>query len=102
MKEAAVRDHGYKSFPDLKTRSLPALARSYARHFTFYLAHPIRSIPGLKAWPLHSLPAVAGIRCSQVHFALGSSLRRDTATSTRDACATQIRVHSCRLVVRVR
>ena len=34
-------------------------------------------------------------------FDLGSSLRRDTATSTRDACATQIRVHSCAFVVRV-
>ena len=25
---------------------MPALARSYPRRFTFYLAHPIRSIPG--------------------------------------------------------
>ena len=27
-----------------ETRSLPALSRSYPRHFTFYVAHPIRSI----------------------------------------------------------
>jgi hypothetical protein len=27
-------------FPELKTRSLPALARSYPCHFTFYLGHP--------------------------------------------------------------
>src|SRR5437762_8746578 len=26
-----------------ETRSLPALSRSYPRHFTFYVAHPIRS-----------------------------------------------------------
>jgi hypothetical protein len=37
---------GCRFFPYLKTRSLPVLARSYPRHFTFYLAHPIRSIPG--------------------------------------------------------
>jgi len=29
---------------DFETRSLPALPRSYPRHFTFYVAHPIRSI----------------------------------------------------------
>jgi hypothetical protein len=27
-----------------ETHSLPALTRSYPRHFTFYVAHPIRSI----------------------------------------------------------
>src|SRR6202022_3286922 len=27
-----------------ETRSLPALTRSYPRHFTFCVAHPIRSI----------------------------------------------------------
>jgi hypothetical protein len=27
-----------------ETRSLPALTRSYPRHFAFYVAHPIRSI----------------------------------------------------------
>src|SRR6478672_2808751 len=27
-----------------ETRSLPTLARSYPRHFTFYVAHPIRSV----------------------------------------------------------
>jgi hypothetical protein len=27
-----------------ETRSLPALTRSYPRRFTFYVAHPIRSI----------------------------------------------------------
>jgi len=36
----------YGFLPELKTRSLPALARSYPRHFTFYLAHPIRTVPG--------------------------------------------------------
>ena len=30
--------------PQFETRSLPALSRSYPRHFTFYVAHPIRSI----------------------------------------------------------
>ena len=29
---------------DFETRSLPALSRSYPRHFAFYVAHPIRSI----------------------------------------------------------
>ena len=33
--------------------------------------------------------------CLPDSFVLASPLRRDTATSTRDACATQIRVHSC-------
>ena len=28
----------------IETRSLPALARSYPRHFTFYVANPISSI----------------------------------------------------------
>src|SRR5207237_2816166 len=28
----------------VETRSLPAFARSYPRRFTFYLAHPIRSV----------------------------------------------------------
>jgi len=28
----------------IETRSLPALTHSYPRHFTFYVAHPIRSI----------------------------------------------------------
>jgi hypothetical protein len=28
----------------IETRSLPAFARSYPRRFTFYVAHPIRSI----------------------------------------------------------
>ena len=27
-----------------ETRSLPALSRSYPRHFTFHVAHPVRSI----------------------------------------------------------
>ena len=31
----------------IETRSLPALARSYPRHFTFYVADPISSIPDL-------------------------------------------------------
>jgi hypothetical protein len=35
-----------------ETRSLPALTRSYPRHFTFYVAHPIRSIE------TRSLPAL--------------------------------------------
>jgi hypothetical protein len=30
--------------PRFETCSLPALSRSYPRHFTFYVAHPIRSI----------------------------------------------------------
>ncbi len=30
---------------DFETRSLPALPRSYPRHFAFYVAHLIRSIP---------------------------------------------------------
>src|SRR5437870_10341527 len=29
---------------DFETRSLPALPRSYPRHFAFYVAHPIRCI----------------------------------------------------------
>ena len=29
---------------DFETRSLPALPRSYPRHFAFYVAHPVRSI----------------------------------------------------------
>jgi hypothetical protein len=37
-----------------------------------------------------------------IRLFLGSPYRRDTATSTRDACATQIRVHSCQFVVKVR
>jgi hypothetical protein len=35
-----------------ETRSRPALARSYPRHFAFYVAHPIRSIE------TRSLPAL--------------------------------------------
>jgi hypothetical protein len=35
-----------KIFSCFETRSLPALTRSYPRRFTFYVAHPIRSIPG--------------------------------------------------------
>jgi hypothetical protein len=31
-------------FAEFETRSLPALTHSYPRHFTFYVAHPIRSI----------------------------------------------------------
>jgi len=31
-------------FSAFETRSLPALSRSYPRHFTFYVAHRIRSI----------------------------------------------------------
>jgi len=29
---------------EIETRSLPAFTRSYPRHFTFYVADPIRSI----------------------------------------------------------
>jgi len=36
----------------IETRSLPALTRSYPRHFTFHVAHPIRSIE------TRSLPAL--------------------------------------------
>jgi hypothetical protein len=32
------------SFSAFETRSLPALTHSYPRHFTFYVAHPNRSI----------------------------------------------------------
>jgi hypothetical protein len=35
------------SSTSIETRSLPTLTRSYPRHFTFYVAHPIRSIPPL-------------------------------------------------------
>src|SRR4029077_760409 len=31
-----------------ETRSLPALSRSYPRHFTFHVAHPVRSIQRLE------------------------------------------------------
>jgi len=31
----------------IETRSLPTLARSYPRRFTFYVADPISSIPDL-------------------------------------------------------
>src|SRR6266446_10805258 len=35
----------YPSDPKrFETRSLPALSRSYPRHFTFHVAHPVRSI----------------------------------------------------------
>src|SRR6266496_6823466 len=37
---AAVQEQGMA----FETRSLPALTRSYPRHFTFHVAHPIRSI----------------------------------------------------------
>jgi len=41
LRLARVRRH--VSIP-IETRSLPALARSYPRHFTFYVADPISSI----------------------------------------------------------
>jgi hypothetical protein len=40
----------------IETRSLPALARSYPRHFTFYVADPISSIPDL--WQLEAVRAL--------------------------------------------
>src|SRR5207247_9341233 len=36
--------HSYFSFSAFETRSLPSFTRSYPRHFTFFVAHPIRSI----------------------------------------------------------
>ena len=43
----------------IETLSLPALARSYPRHFTFYVARPARSIEtrSLPAWT-HVLPPI--------------------------------------------
>jgi len=36
---------GMIPFSVFETRSLPALTRSYPCRFTFYVAHPVRSIP---------------------------------------------------------
>jgi len=56
-------DFGFTpAMPRFETRSLPALTRSYPRHFTFYVAHPIRSIE------TRSLPALA--RSYPRHFTL--------------------------------
>jgi hypothetical protein len=52
-------------FPRLiETRSLPTLTRSYPRRYTFYVAHPARSIrssqpPAVKFAPCEPLPLVA-------------------------------------------
>src|SRR6266508_972914 len=51
-----------KSLSSIETRSLPALTRSYPRHFTFYVAHPIRSIE------TRSLPTLP--RCYRRSFTL--------------------------------
>jgi hypothetical protein len=40
----AQRSTSSFSFSAFETRSLPALTRSYPRRFTFYVAHPNRSI----------------------------------------------------------
>ena len=49
-----------------ETRSLPALSRSYPRHFTFHVAHPIRSIrqtePARLGLSRHSLATAEALR----------------------------------------
>ena len=49
-----------------ETRSLPALSRSYPRHFTFRVAHPIRSIrqtePARLGLSRHSLATAEALR----------------------------------------
>jgi hypothetical protein len=42
-------------FSAFETRSLPALTHSYPCHFTFYVAHPIRSIQRFERLSYHSL-----------------------------------------------
>jgi hypothetical protein len=46
---------GLEVFDDLKLRSPPALSRSYPRHFTFYVAHPLAPFSGddvgVERWP---------------------------------------------------
>jgi len=59
-----------------ETRSLPALSRSYPRHFTFYVAHPVRYIPrtgwarlgDLQRFETRSLPGFDS--CAPAHFDL--------------------------------
>jgi hypothetical protein len=48
---AAFRNSGLQKLQQtiFETRWLPALTRSYPRHFTFYVAHPIRSIGDVMA-----------------------------------------------------
>jgi hypothetical protein len=41
---AIVSDRSRSQRQRVETRSLPTLTRSYPRRFTFYVAHPIRSI----------------------------------------------------------
>jgi hypothetical protein len=70
------RQKGVRRF---ETRSRPALTRSYPRHFTFYVAHPTRSIQ------TPSLPTLR--RCYLVAFTLITrSPRRPRARNPR--CVT--------------
>src|SRR5437588_4042554 len=41
---------GLRELRCLETHSLPTLARCYPRSFTFYVAHPIRSILSIDNW----------------------------------------------------
>ena len=56
----------------IETRSLPALTRSYPRHFAFHVAHPIRSIDSFT--PVHSALQLAHLSRStpvgSIHHAL--------------------------------
>ena len=55
----------------IETRSLPALTRSYPRHFTFYVAYPISSI----------FPSLARRSCLLRRFIL-----RSLATENGSSC----------------
>ena len=67
----------------IETRSLPALTRSYPCHFTFHVAHPIRSIetrspPGLLAPTLVILPSISCVPCAPFLVFTSYFLREST------------------------
>src|SRR5207248_1263567 len=66
----------------IETRSLPALARSYPRHFTFYVTDPISSIE------TQSLPSLLHCYPRSFTFYLGNPFPRlqaaDVATSSKN------------------